>query len=92
MVYLKKVSPLSNVVSQRGFIIAEIGFMLCFLLTYFTGGMNHTSSTKIIYGWVTIGVIVVTIVACWVNFLIVAIPDIIKGIKAKCNSRKSAKK
>lgn len=88
IVYLVKVRPLSDVVSQRGFVIAEIGYMLIAGMIVLTGMLDEKAEIKQLLGWLTIGVIIAVILGCWVNLFMHVIPDVIQKLKKKCKERK----
>ena len=90
--YLARVRPLSDVISQRGFVIAEVGFVLILGFICLTGALHWDSATLDMLGWVTIIVIIAVIVACWANLLVNMIPNTIRKIKAKCHRKQKAKK
>ena len=82
--------PLSDKVSQRGFVIAEVGFILGLLMIIVTGKTTCDYFNHVRLGWIAMATVIGGIVACWVNFFVQLIPEIIDKLKQKC--KKAPKK
>ncbi len=79
--------------SQRGFVIAEVGFVIGLIMIVVAGKEKWTYEVRSCLGWIAMGTIISGIVACWVNFFIELIPQLIHKIKMKCkNAKKPLKK
>lgn len=88
LIYLVKVKPLSDVVSQRGFVIAEIGFMISALIIVIVGRVKVDKEMSTLLGWVAMALIIAVIIGCWVNLFVSIIPSLINKLKEKCKERR----
>lgn len=79
--------PLRDNISQRGFIIAEFGFMAVVVLVLAVGKADIDEEARATLGWVAIAGIIAVILACWMNLLIAIVPDMINKLKRKCSNK-----